>query len=136
MPSASIRPTAATRASRPSRSMVSSTASAAAHATGFPPNVLPWSPLCSAVPDARPDRQPAAEPLREREHVRHDARGLAGEPGTGAPDPGLDLVEHQQRAGRVARLPRAPQVAGWGRHHSRLPLAGLEDDGGTLTGDG
>ena len=32
--------------------MVSSTASAAAHATGFPPNVLPWSPLRSAVPAA------------------------------------------------------------------------------------
>ena len=52
MPSASLRPTAAARASSPSLSMVSSTASAAAHATGFPPNVLPWSPLRSAVPAA------------------------------------------------------------------------------------
>ncbi len=32
--------------------MVSSTASAAAQATGFPPNVLPWSPLRSTVPAA------------------------------------------------------------------------------------
>jgi len=89
-----------------------------------------------AEPDARPDRQPAAESLGEREHVRHDARGLAGEPGTGTPDPALDLIDHQQRACGVAGLPRAPQVAGWRRHHPRLPLAGLEDDGGTLAGDG
>src|SRR5262252_70137 len=51
-PRARYRPTDAAWASSPSRSMVSSTASAAAHATGFPPKVLPWSPLRSAVPAA------------------------------------------------------------------------------------
>ena len=55
--------------------MVSSTARAAAQATGLPPNVLPWSPWRNAVPgvaqaDAGADGQPAAQPLGQREHVR------------------------------------------------------------------
>ncbi len=41
IPAARCSPTAVTWASRPSRSIVSSTASAAAQATGLPPNVEP-----------------------------------------------------------------------------------------------
>ena len=41
MPAARCAPTAVTCASSPSRSIVSSTASAAAQATGLPPKVMP-----------------------------------------------------------------------------------------------
>ena len=49
-PAASRSPTVRTEASRPSRSIVSSTASAAAQATGLPPNVLPCWPAVSISP--------------------------------------------------------------------------------------
>ena len=95
--------------------MVSSTARAAAQATGLPPNVEPWSPLRARCPlaeaDAGADRQAAAEALGEREDVGEDALGLVGEPRAGAADAALDLVEHQQRARRVAGLPGGAQVA-------------------------
>ena len=85
------------------------TASAAAQATGLPPKVEPWSPAdergaALAEADARADRQPAAEALGERHHVGGDALGLVGEPRARPADAGLDLVEHQQRAGVVAGL--------------------------------
>ena len=67
-PSASRPPTAAAWASSPSASMVASTARAAAQATGLPPNVLPWSPLASAVaagpsPMQAPIGSPPPSPL-------------------------------------------------------------------------
>ena len=55
-----------------------------------------------AEADARADGQAAAEALGQRDDVRHDADALVGEPGAGAPDAGLHLVEHEQRA----RAPR------------------------------
>ena len=78
IPSRSCWPMAAARASSPSASMVSSTASAAAQATGLPPNVLPWSPglqrgRAPAQADAGADGQPAAEALGQGDHVRGDA---------------------------------------------------------------
>ena len=83
--------------------MVSSTASAAAQATGLPPKVVPCWPGCSSVAavaegEAGADRQAAAEPLGQRQDVGLDARRLVGEPRAGAADAGLHLVEHQQRA--------------------------------------
>ena len=48
--------------------------------------------------EAGADRQPAAESLGQRDHVRLDALGLVREPVAGAADPGLHLVEHEQRA--------------------------------------
>src|SRR5690606_5111874 len=50
MPAARTSPTFTALASRPSFSIVVRTARAAATATGFPPNVLPWSPLASRAP--------------------------------------------------------------------------------------
>src|SRR3954453_4746919 len=46
-------PRVVTWSSRPSRSMTVSTARRAAHETGLPPNVEPWSPFCNA-PEAAP----------------------------------------------------------------------------------
>ena len=101
------RPRAAHRAPRRSRearsSIASTTAQAAAHATGLPPNVEPWSPgpIASATPVAdeqRADRQPVPEPLRERHEVGLDAELLVGEERPGAAEPRLDLVEDEERA--------------------------------------
>ena len=48
--------------------------------------------------DHRADRQPAAERLGERHHVRHDRSLLVREQRAGAPQAALDLVEDQRRA--------------------------------------
>ena len=96
--------------------MVSSTASAAAQATGFPPKVLPWSPGLSSsaaapMPMQAPIGSPPAKPLGQGDHVRPDALGPAGEPGPGPADPALDLVDDQQRAGGVTDLAGRRQIA-------------------------
>ena len=102
MPADSAFPSDSARSSRPSASIVSSTASAAAQDTGLPPKVVPCWPGCSSAAaspkrEAGADRQPAAEALGQGEDVRLDAGGLVGEPRAGAADAGLHLVEHQQR---------------------------------------
>ncbi len=56
------------------------------------------------------ERQSAAERLRQRDDVRHDAALLKREERTGAPEAALDLVEHEQRAGRVGDAPRGDEV--------------------------
>ena len=80
-----------------------------------------------AEPDAGADRQPAAQPLGQGEHVRPDLLRLVREPGAGAPDAALDLVQHQQRARRVAGRAGRAQVAGRRRQHAALAQAGLQE---------
>ena len=60
--------------------------------------------------DTDSDRQSATEPLRERDHVRPDPLGLMEEPRAGTADAGLNLVKHENGAGRRADLARRPQV--------------------------
>ena len=105
------------RQQRPARRCVRSAATAAAHASGLPPKVVPCEPGVKAaatrsVVQQRADRHPAAERLRERHHVGDGVRLLVGEERTGAADAGLDLVEDQQevRAGRPS-VAQAAQVA-------------------------
>ena len=62
----------------------------------------------------RADRDAAAEPLGQRRDIRSDRRLLEGEERAGAPDPGLDLVEDQERAGRIGQRLGQPQ----GTHRS------------------
>jgi hypothetical protein len=87
--------------------MVSSTASAAAQQTGLPPKVVPVlagfeQPTGLSDADARPDRQAAAEPLRQRHDVRPIPAAWWANHAPGAADPGLHLVDHEQRpAGAV-----------------------------------
>jgi len=88
-----------------------------------------------AEPDAGADRQPAAQPLGQREHIRHHPVGLVREPAAGAADAALDLVDDQQRALGVAHLAGGGQVAGRRGHHPRLTLAGLQEDGGAVGPD-
>src|SRR5581483_8839856 len=62
-PAARCSPTSVTFASSPSRSIVSSTARAAAQATGLPPKVEPWSPWEKPEPAApRPMQAPIGSP--------------------------------------------------------------------------
>ena len=73
--------------------------------------------------DQRADRQPAAEALGQRHHVGPDAVALVGPQRAGAPHPGLDLVEDQQRAVLVAgRADLAPPARPVERVHARLAL--------------
>ena len=105
---ASIARTWASRSS----SIASTTAQAAAHATGLPPKVEAWSPgtnapAASVGDEQRADRQPVREPLRERDRVGADAGRCQAKNVAGAADAGLHLVEDEQRAelvGERARL--------------------------------
>ena len=127
--------------------MVSSTASAAAAATGLPPKVVPWLPGWSSVGrvagrQAGADREAAGQALGDGDDVGDavdrvgDEGVLVGEPGAGAPDAGLDLVEPQQGAVLAGDLTRPGEVVVRGGDHARLPLERLEDDGRGLVGDG
>ena len=92
------------RSSSPSSRIVSSTASAAAAAIGLPPKVEPCAPAVirsAASPKARvaPIGQAAAERLGQGDDVGLEAVGLVHEPGAGAADAGLHLVDGEQRAG-------------------------------------
>ena len=75
---------------------------------------------------ARTDRHPVAHRLGERDDVGRDARVLEPEPSTGATEPGLDLVDHHQRADLVAELADALEVAGRRRVHAALALQRLD----------
>ena len=92
------------RSSSPSSRMVSSTASAAAAAIGLPPNVEPCDAGRQQVGGVAEGqrgahRQPAAERLGQGDDVGLHAVGLVHEPGAGAADAGLHLVDGEQRAG-------------------------------------
>ena len=130
-----VAPSRVTCSSRPSFSMVSSTARAAAQLTGLPPKVEPWSPFCraSAVsPVARqaPIGRPPPSPFASGDDVGNDAFVLVPEPPAGAADAGLDLVEDEQRAGRVAQSARLGEVAVGRRDDAGLAQRRLEEDRG------
>ena len=102
---------ASARAGTSSRSMTSSTASAARAASGWPPNVVAWSPgRNAAATSARAQHAPIGTPLPSAlaivDDVGPDAGVLEPEPPAGAPEPGLHLVDDQQRFALVAQ-PRA-----------------------------
>ena len=79
----------------------------------------------------RADRDAAAEALGQGDDVGHDAGLLVGEPGAGAADAGLHLVEHEQRAVRRVVSSRAAAGSPGRRHdHAGLALDRLEDDRG------
>ena len=69
--------------------------------------------------DAGADRHPVAERLGAGDHVGPHRRLLVGPERAGPPDPGLDLVEDQQRPDLVAGLPRREQRLVGGRPDAR-----------------
>ena len=109
-PSSSSAPSSRTQRRRAGSSTASSTASARRGRRPAPPaKVEPWSPGSSTSAASGPAMQapigmPAAERLGAGEHVGPDRGLLVGPERPGPPDPGLDLVEDQQRADLVAGL--------------------------------
>ena len=77
--------------------------------------------------DGGPDRQAAPEPLGQRDHVRARRRGLEREPFAAPADPGLDLVEDQERAPSVHRA-GPPRQDGVEREDPALAEDGLQQD--------
>ena len=78
--------------------------------------------------DARPDGEPSAQALGQRHDVGHHSLTLVREPGAGAPDAGLHLVEDEEGTRGVRDLPGSAQVA-LGRHDDApLALDGLQND--------
>ncbi len=55
---------------------------------------------------------------------------LEGEPTAGAPEPGLDLVQHEQDAPLVTQAPHRCEVAGGRDYHACFSFDGLQEDGG------
>ncbi len=64
---------------------------------------------------ARPDRHAVAHPLRQGDDIGNDVGVLEPEPAPRAPEPGLHLVEDQQRAGLVALRRNPREELGIGR---------------------
>ena len=85
-----------------------------------------------AARDHRGDRHvAAAERLADEHEVRLEPPVLEREPPAGAPEPGLDLVDDEQRAVAPAQLLRGLQIArGRERHHAALDR--LDDEGGDI----
>ena len=136
----SPRPVA--RSSRPSSSIVSSTARAAAQATGLPPNVVPWWPGWSRSPAPpspmqAPIGMPPPSPLaRVTTSGATSGSAAAREPGPGPADAGLHLVEPQQGA-VLARDPAGVgEVADGWLDDAGLALDRLEHHRRRLVGDG
>jgi hypothetical protein len=77
----------------------------------------------------------AAQRLAQDDAVRTDAFVLIGEPGAGAAEPGLHLVEDEEHAVRIADPAQAGDEAR-GRHDdARLPLDRLDQHGSGLARD-
>ena len=129
---------ACARAPRSRRRLTSSsTARPAAVASGFPDSVPAWytgptgASCGQQLPAAaeRADRQPAADHLAEAPQVRGHAepRRRAARAEAEARD---DLVEDQQRPGRVARGPQALEEPGAGGDQVHVGGHRLDDDAG------
>ncbi len=115
---------------------------AAAIVSGLPLNVptcsytpVAMASITSAVPPIGPARHAAAERLGEAHDVGHDAEVLdrtAGRDG----QPGLDLVERQQRPVGVEQRHQPVEVAGRRGHDTDVHHHRLDDHPGDLTGVG
>ena len=68
------------------------------------------------------DGHAIAQAFGQGHHVRHDAFVLEGKPGAGAPDAGLDFVEHHQPAVARAVIAHGFQVAWWRHQHTTFTL--------------
>ena len=139
-PRAGAGPCSRTARSSAGSSTMSRTASAAAAATGPPAKVEPWSPgsrtrPASGVGDAGADREAAAERLGAGHHIGPHRGLLVGPERAGPPDPGLDLVEDQQRPDLVAGLARRQQRLVADRVDAGLALDRLDQDGGGALAD-
>ena len=120
-----------------SSSIISTTAHAAAHDTGFPPKVEPWSPganepAAASLDEKRSDRKAVRKALGERHEVWPHAELLEGKERPGAPDPGLNLVEAEKRRQSRCRLDELVLE----RNHSAFAEYRLEQNQTDLVVDG
>ena len=111
-------------------------ASAAATATGLPPNVLacaPGRPVHQlGAGDGRAQRHAAGDAFGQRDHIRDRAEMLGGEHLAGASHAALDLVENQQDAVVVGHPAQLVEEL-LGRHDvAAFALHRLDEDGGAL----
>ncbi len=85
--------------------------------------------------EAGADRyQASAERLGKRENVGSHAFLLAGEQSPGPAEPGLDLIDNEQRAVPVAQVPGSGQIAGRRDTDPRLSLNDLHHERGEEAG--
>src|SRR5690606_4079456 len=91
---------------------------------------------CLAERDQGADRYASPEALRHRDGVGQDVMLPEGEPGTGARDPGLDLVNDEQGAVLAGQFSCPLNEPGRKVDHAGLPLDRLEDQGGDGFVDG
>ncbi len=82
------------------------------------------------------DRQTAAEALGQRHHIGGDAVVLVGEERAGAADPGLHLVEDQQRAVPGGEFAGRDQVTGRRDDDTALPHDRLQEHRSGVIVDG
>ena len=126
---------------KPSASRTSSTASAAAMASGLPPKVLPWVP--AVMPDGGffggqdgAHRKAAAEAFRRPYDVGGDAGPFIGVQLAGATVPRLHFVEPKQDAEFVGDGPQAFQIPVGSRPDAAFALHRFDQDAGRLRPDG
>src|ERR1700745_616534 len=110
--------------------MTSSTALAAATASGLPPKGGGIGGC-----EHRADRETAAERFGERHHVGRDAEALIGKQLAGAAHAGLHLVKGKQQAMLVAELAQRPEEGRRRRAHAAFALDRLDQDAGSVRAD-
>ena len=118
-----------------SSSSMSSTALAAADASGLPPKVVPCEPgwKSSAVGFGNPDRanrEAGSETFGHADGVRCDACLFEREEVSAPSDATLYFVEHQQGAPLRAQCPQLLQEAGLGGENATFALYGFDEYGG------
>ena len=125
---------------KPGFSMTSSTALAAAIASGLPPKVEPCEPgvmpeAASAVARHAPIGKPPPSALASDITSGRHAEALVGEEIAGAAHAGLHLVEGQQQAVLVAELAQRLEEGMRRGAHAALALHRLDQDAGGLRAD-
>ena len=125
---------------KPGSSMTSSTALAAATASGLPPKVEPCEPgvmpdAASAVARQAPIGKPPPSAFASDMTSGVTPRRLIGEQIAGAAHAGLHLVEHQQQAVVVAELAQRPEEGMRRGAHAAFALHRLDQDAGGVRAD-
>ena len=90
-----------------------------------PLSTVPNRPMPMHAPIGRPPPSPFASVITSGSH----ALALMREPRAGPADPALDLVEHQQRTRRVARIAAALQVPVRGGNDAAFAEGRLQEHG-------
>src|SRR6202453_1172398 len=137
--SVTSRPICWARSISPSLSMVAMLASAAAQATGLPPNRAAQATAVRRVHDLGPaghrrQRQSAGDTFGGADQVGLDALVLAGEHRSGPGKPGHHLVGDEHNVVLMAPIEQRRQEPLGRNDEAAFALDGLDDDGGQIFG--